>query len=149
MCNFESNPDQRSTGNEALSIRDPNAHRSRQTPLSPCRYSIRRYLPPLIGPKTSFSRRSLAGDAENKEEDCAEALTQDLRQHSNLLFRTVFRRLLVRNHKPRSTSGIACGVCHSPSCISHRTISENGPLPLPPIWSVRTPLLLSKVHGRF
>ena len=103
MCNFESNPDQRSTGNEALSIRDPNAHRSRQTPSRVCRYSIRRYLPPLIGPKPSFSRRSLAGDAENKEEDCAEALTQDLRQHSNLLFRTVFRRLLVRNHKSRST----------------------------------------------
>jgi hypothetical protein len=104
MCNFDSNPEQRSPGNEAPHIRDPSPTGHGKRPRQPCRCSIRPYSPPLIGPKSSFSRRSLAGDAENKEGHRASALTLHVRQHSSPISHRLSPSACPESQTPISTS---------------------------------------------
>jgi hypothetical protein len=124
------------------------AHRSRQTPSQPCRYSIRPYSPPLIGQFQRFlGDHSLVTLRTKGNLGPRRWFYMSVSLH--LLFRTVFRRLLVLNHKPRSSP------TESPALL---VISRHGFLIVPYLRIVsaslhllkcRTPLLLAEHMGAF
>lgn len=100
---------------------------------------------------SAFSRRSFAGDAENKGKSWASALVLHVRKPSSPIPHRLSPSACPQSQTPILTDGIACAVGHFPSWISHRTIFENrlcisASLHL---LKCRTPLLLAEHMGAF